>query len=47
VPARRYARIVTPEELAAYCWEIATCLLQPDPVPPATPTTSRRFTNSR
>src|SRR5262249_5918916 len=34
-------------ELAAYCWEIATCPLKPDPVPSATPTTSRRFTNSR
>ena len=35
-------------ELAAYCWEIATCTTQPDPTPPTdTPTTRRRLTNSR
>ncbi len=35
-------------ELAAYCWEIATCPPQPDPVPLPTDTpTRRRLTNSR
>jgi transposase len=32
-------------ELAAYCWEIATCPTAPKPTP--TPTTRRRLTNSR
>jgi hypothetical protein len=44
--------IAIARELAAYCWEIATCPLQPNPVAPAilatdTPTTPRRLTNSR
>jgi transposase len=33
-------------ELAAYGWEIATCVTSSDPVT-VTPTTSRRLTNSR
>ena len=33
-------------ELAAYCWEIATCTVTvPEPTP--TPTTRKRLTNSR
>jgi transposase len=33
-------------ELAAYCWEIATCTTStPEPTP--TPTTRKRLTNSR
>ncbi len=38
--------VAVARELAAYCWEIATCATSTDPVT-AEPTTRRRLTNSR
>jgi transposase len=39
--------VAVARELAAYCWEIATCPISDPVTVTVTPTTSRRLTNSR